>query len=522
MRLGLLILAVAACGEVLPVPPVPPGEFTLTVVNPTASVPLGGANRVVLEATRSGGFTGDIVLVGIQNPLGLSVTGATIAADQTVGEVHVSAAAPLTIGATVTVTIEGSGTGVDSQTATLTNAPVTGQPGTLDVTFGAGGTGVATISLGSDDSGGFESLDVINGAVLGVGSSTGGLGATRFTLMRFTATGIADSTWNGGAVLRTVFSGGSNATSLAHATGRQNDGRSIAIGEDITGGGDIAIARYSLAGGNGGVDFGINGQNLVNLGGVEVIKSGLVLPANQIIAVGSLDGHFVIARMTSSGNLDTAFSTVGFNRTILGSSSVAENVELDSQNRILVAGSFDVAGQRDLVVRRYVAAGTLDGAFGANGVLVEGPDSETSLGVIVVGDKVLVGSVADTTTGKKYRVRRFLTDGTLDVAFGTQGVAEVTVAAATVARKMVMLPDGRIVFLGDVSGTAKLVRLTADGVVDTLFGIGGDGTVDLNIGDSGLPLTLSVYNDNQIVVGGGNQGGTPGPGTFAVIARMWM
>ena len=532
MRVRVLLviaLAVGGCGEVKNTPtdggvdaPSDTPAITFRVANPTASVPLGGSNRVIVEITRSGGFAGAVTVAAMDPPAGLSVTEATIPADASRGEVLVSGAPPLTLGGMVSYTLLATGDGVDAQMVTLSNAPVTGRPGALDTTFGPG-TGLAAISLGADDSGAFHALDVINGNVLAIGHGTGGLGATRMIAMRFTAAGVPDPTWNNGALVRSSFGGSSNQTAQALATGQQNDGRSIAIGDYDDATADIALVRFSLTGGGGGADFGDGtGKSLVNLGGVEHVTDGLVLSSNQILAVGDLDGHYMIARMTSAGLLDTTFNTTGFVRTLLGASSSAEAVTLDDRERLVVAGSFDAGNQRDLTVRRYAAAGALDGAFGTSGVLFDGPDSESAISLVAVGDKLVLASTAVTTSGTKLRLRRLLSTGALDTGFGTQGVADLTVAPGTEGRRAIVLPDGRIVVLAAAGNAALLIRFTADGAVDTLFGTTGDGTVNLNIGDSGAPQTLSVYSDHLIVVGGGNQGGTPGPGTFAVVARMWM
>lgn len=495
--------------------------FTLTVVNPSASVPLGGMNRVVLQITRSGGFAGPVAIAGMSPPSGLTITPGMIAASATEGEVLVAGAAPLAIGGTATFTLQATGDGVSPQTVTLTDAPVTGRPGALDTTFGP--AGIAAVSLGSDDAGGFRALDVVGGKVVGVGFTVGGLGTTRMLAMRFTELGVADATWNGGAVVRTSFGTGSSDTAPAYAVGRQNDGRPIAIGEHTTTNNDIAVARYSLTGGGGGVDFGDGtGKSLVNLGGAETVQDGVVLASNQIIAVGQKDGHFLIARLTSAGLLDTSFGASGAIRTILGASSSANAVAVDAQDRLIVLGTFDATGQNDLVVRRYAAAGALDGAFGANGVTIEGPDSETGRTVVADGDKVVVLSSATTGTGNKLRVRKYLATGAPDPGFGVQGVAEVSLDATAVARDMVLLPDGRIVVLVAAPGAATLFRLTPTGAIDTLFGTAGDGSQAVVLGDAGEAFSLAVYSPFRVLVGGGNQGGTPGPGTFAVIARVWM
>jgi uncharacterized delta-60 repeat protein len=534
MRRTFLFVFLVACGNVQEQPTDGGGDdgggstgaFTLTISNPNASVPLDGQNRILLQVSRVDGFAGDIAIAPMSPPAGVTITSTTIPAGSTTGEVVISGAAPLTIGATVSITLEGTNPAVAPHTVNLPNAPVTGRPGALDPMFGPG-TGVATISLGADDDGAFQQLDVINGSVLGVGWSTGGLGTQRFISMKFTSAGAIDATWNAGGLLRSSFGvGGSGEASHAFATGQQTDGRSILIGEQENGAGDIGLLRLSTTGGAGGVDFGDGtGKSIVNLGASETVADGVVLASNQIIAVGSRNAQLFIARMTTGGLLDTTFnSPTGYATATLGTSSQSTNVVVDSTDRLLVAGSFNAGTESDVFIRRYAASGALDGAFGGNnGVIISGVDSETAIGLTTLGDKILVASNAGTTLGTRIRVRRYGSDGALDTTFGTQGVAEYApIAAGISAVDMTALPDGRIVVLANAAGTALLIRFTAGGAIDSLFGTSADGTASINIGDSGLPVCLSVYSDHQIVVGGGNQGGMPGPGTFAVIARMWM
>ena len=499
--------------------------FTLASTTPNPSVPLGGANVIGVRITRSGGFAGEVTVAAQTPPAGLTVTPVTIAAGETTGVVQVTAAAPLVLGNMVSFTLEATGTGVASQSVTISDAPITGRPGAPDTSFGPGG-GVASISLGADDDGAFRALDVIGDTVLGVGWSTAGLGAQRFISMRFTAAGTADTTWNSGTVLRTGFTGSSSESSHAFAAGRQTDGRNILIGENLNTDSNIALARTSTTGGGGGVDFGDGtGKSLVNLGGTENVTDGLVLASNQIIAVGSRNSQMFVARMSSGGLLDTTFnSPTGYATATLGGSSTATDVVLDDQDRLVVAGSLDAGSQQDLFIRRYAAAGSLDGAFGGNnGVLVTGPDSEVPVGLAVVGNKIVVASNAATSLGARIRVRRFASDGSVDSTFGIGGVAEYTPSAGGgPAVDMTTLPDGRIVVLANANGAAQLIRFSADGVSDSLFGTSGDGSATIAIGDSGEPTCVAVYDLHRVVVGGGNQGGTPGPGTFAVIARIWM
>jgi uncharacterized delta-60 repeat protein len=482
-------------------------------------------NRVEVEVARSGGFTGAVMLAGADVPAGLTVTGATIPEGATTAEVIIAGAAPLVIGDTVSFAIQGAGGSAGVRGVLVTDAPVTGRPGSLDTEFGPG-TGLATISFGADDNGVFEAMDVISGDVLAVGYGVGGLGQIQMAAMRFTAAGDVDATWNGGALARTAFVSSTGDDSRSFATGQQVDGRSIAIGFHSLGAdpGDIALVRYSLTGGEGGADFGSDvGKGLVDLGGDEAVNDGLVLASSQIVAVGALDGHFAIARMTTTGFLDTEFAApAGFDRAVLGDSSRADAVAIDTQDRLVVAGTILTGGQGDLVVRRYLAGGDLDPDFGAGGeVIVAGADDERTAAVVTSGDLVIVAATAGSGASTSFRVRRLLASGEPDPGFGTDGLAEVVVGEA-VALDMVSLPDGRIVVLGNAAGEALLSRFTRRGAVDTLFGAGESGVAHLYIGDAGLPGAVEVYSDHLIVISGGNQGGSPGPGTFGIVVRMWM
>jgi uncharacterized delta-60 repeat protein len=453
------------------------------------------------------------------------VTPVTVAGDATVGEVIVGAAAPLVIGGTATYSIQGTGEGVEPQTVMVADATVTGKPGALDTSFGPG-TGLATVSFGNDDNGVFTALDVINGSVLATGYGVGGLGATRLTTIRFSAAGVVDPTWTAGLV-RTNFGGSSGDTARAVATGQQTDGRSIAIGYHSGSGlgSDIALVRYALDGGPGGADFGsMSGKSLIDLGGAEVVNDGLVRANSSIIAVGTLDGHFMIAQMSPSGVLDTAFAApAGFQRVVVGTASQADSVTTDGQDRLVVAGTFTVGGQTDLLIRRYTTDGRVDAAFGTSGqVIVPGAANERTAAVRMSGDKIVLASTSVDAGTTSIRVRRFLATGEADPAFGTQGLVEMPVAGGTAARRMIVLADGSIAVLAAAANQALLARFTSRGAIDSLFGPGGSGKVSLFIGDNGDPASIEVYDSHRIVIGGGNEGGVPGPGTFGVVGRIWM
>jgi hypothetical protein len=42
------------------------------------------------------------------------------------------------------------------------------------------------------------------------------------------------------------------------------------------------------------------------------------------------------------------------------------------------------------------------------------------------------------------------------------------------------------------------------------------------VGDYGSVHCAAVYPGHKVVIGGGDEGATPGTGTFGIVARMWM
>ena len=170
-------------------------------------------------------------------------------------------------------------------------------------------------------------------------------------------------------------------------------------------------------------------------------------------------------------------------------------IETLSDGKILIGGTVFPGGEPAVRVARYTPGGLLDTTFDGDGLspLVDMPGGgggEINVrGAIQSDGKILIAAV--TTTALK--VLRFNADGSLDTAFGTNGVATVTGFGPNVT-EMVSLPNidvddatGKIVLTGsEESGDSLVVaRLNANGSPDTAFS--GDGKL--------------VIDDSQLVAG---------------------
>src|SRR5262249_24196461 len=110
-------------------------------------------------------------------------------------------------------------------------------------------------------------------------------------------------------------------------------------------------------------------------------------------------------------------------------------------------------------------------------------------------------------------------DGTLDTSFGVGGKAiNVAPGMRFLNGAMLSLPDGKILTAGSgfngVALSFEVVRLNADGSLDTTFGSGG--TVFTNFGGNGDPYAIARQSDGKIVVAGYHADATTGAHTLAL------
>jgi uncharacterized delta-60 repeat protein len=401
-------------------------------------------------------------------------------------------------------------------------------PGTLDPTFGPAGTGITRLSIGPDDAGGFFALDRRGNTIVAAGSGLGGLGGSTFKVARLLSNGTPDAAFGGGAVVRTQWGSSTNDYAYARAVGRQSSGRVVAIGSFEHGPRrDVALARYNT---NGTLDtsFGADGKPLLDLGGAEVIEGGLVRTDGSILAVGSRDGQVLVARFTQNGVVDTSFAGgTGYFTTALGDSSTAASVALDRLGRIVVAGSASVGGQSDVLLLRLSRNGALDTSFGAGGhVLVGDPSIDERAVAIAVMSNGKIVVAGDAGSGNRdFLVRRFRANGSPDPTFGTGGVVTAPITGGDDrVESMALTRAGRVLVVGNsIGGSASgpvAARYTAAGALDSSFGAGGVAVVD--IGEFGILHTVRIDARGMALLGGGDEGASPGPGTFVVVARMCM
>ncbi|WP_348811894.1 T9SS sorting signal type C domain-containing protein [Flavobacterium maritimum] len=359
----------------------------------------------------------------------------------------------------------------------LLNSIVYSQQGKIDPTFNTYDDGL--LGDGFDNTVRTLSLQGDGKLIVG-GDYLNFNGASTSFLSRLYPDGTKDDSF----VLGTGFNGKIYSSLL------QADGK-IILGGTFTSYNGSAVGRLIRLNNDGSQDASFNTSIAVSSG---IVYASALQSDGKIIIVGSFTTYnglsaYRVARILPDGNLDTTFVAGS------GASGRVEEVQIQSDGKIIVAGSFDSFNgfPNSGKIVRLNTDGSIDGTF-ATGIGFD--DSITALD-IQDDEKILVGGVFTNYNGvPANRIARLNTDGSVDTGFvsgsgfSNGGVAVIKVDAA-----------GAIRIGGSFSGTYngtdvnRLVLLDGNGVLDSLFDIGSGPS-------SATVYALAGSPDNSWYIGG--------------------
>jgi uncharacterized delta-60 repeat protein len=314
---------------------------------------------------------------------------------------------------------------------------------------------------------------------------------------------------SGGKVMTSFGSGDDDAFAVA----LQPDGRIVVAGYSINGSGDdFAVVRYSK---NGSLDasFGSGGKVTTSLGSGDDDAYGVaVQPDGKIVAVGystnGANAEFALTRYTPNGSLDPTFGSGGKVTTSIGSDDYGEDLALQSDGKIVVAGTSFTGSDYDFALVRYNANGTLDTTFNGTGKVTTalGTGRDIAYGIVIQADgKIVAGGYGNAGSTYDFALARFGTGGSLDSSFGSGGKVMTPIGTGSdIARGIALEPDGKIVAAGDSTKAGgedfALVRYTSNGSLDPTFGSGGK--VTTSIGTHNNAVDVASQLDGRIVAAG--------------------
>jgi uncharacterized delta-60 repeat protein len=379
--------------------------------------------------------------------------------------------------------------------------------GDLDTSFSS--DGIATAGFREDSQA--SAVAIQSDGMILVAGDTFVRGVPAFALVRFRANGALDPRFGAAGRVTTDFAG---SFAGASAMALQADGKIVLAG---AGQNSFAMVRY-LPGGKLDRSFGTAGK-VVTASGLEAGARGLALQSDgKIVVVGDnitdfsdSNADFVLMRHLTDGTLDPSFGDgAGMVTTDFSSHDNAFDVALDSNGKILVAGTVRVGLVGMFAVARYHADGDLDDTFDNDGIVTIdfGTDDGGSANAIRIqsdGKIVAAGRAALPPAGSAsdFVVVRFLSDGSLDQSFNGTGIVTTDFGNSFAeANDLGLQADGKIV-AGGGGFEFDAARYLPDGSLDAAFG--GDGKVALTF----TPDRLATVNalaiqplDGRLVLAG--------------------
>ena len=254
---------------------------------------------------------------------------------------------------------------------------------------------------------------------------------------------------------------------------------------------------------------------------VDIEARAITLQSNGTVVLGGYSYNsgsydFSVVRLHADWSLDTGFS--GDGKAVIdvggtGRDDYAASMVVQSDGKVVQGGySNDSSGNYHFSVIRLNADGSLDTGFSGDGKAVidvgGSTDSATSMVVQPDGKVVLGGYSYNGGTGNDFSVVRLNADGSVDSSFSGDGKAVIDVGGnSDQATSMVVQSDGKVVLGGYSTNSGgnydfSVVRLNADGSLD--MGFSGDGKAVIDVGGSRHDFAYSVVvqSDGKVVLGG--------------------
>ena len=236
---------------------------------------------------------------------------------------------------------------------------------------------------------------------------------------------------------------------------------------------DFAVVRYNT-GGTLDATFGSGGKVTTDFfGGRDQVLDIAIQSDGKIVTTGivnHISDDFGLTRYNIDGTLDSSFGFGGRVTTdIAGYFDVANAIAIQSDGKIVIAGVAAAVPNGGGVITRYEPNGALDTTFGINGKLYSPVDANDV--AIQANGKIVIagGAVANGITD--FGIMRYNNDGSPDSGFGAAGkIATDVFGNDDGAFAVAIQPDGKIVAAGfalDITSSNEsfaLARYNGDGV----------------------------------------------------------
>jgi uncharacterized delta-60 repeat protein len=283
---------------------------------------------------------------------------------------------------------------------------------------------------------------------------------------------------------------GTNEPGLADAIGSDMTARAVALdsnGRALTTGcaqcsgspgpSQLMVMRFRTNG-KQDINFEFGGETTMSF---ATDATGLALAVDtddSVVSAGFAGSLGALAKFTNTGDPDTNFSgdgktTLSFPNTLTFKASA---VLIQPDHKIVVAGTLNTSQTSEFGVARFLSNGTLDSSFGTNGrvkTLFSGPAEAFSIArrsdgaIIVVGQALIAGH-------ERVAIARYLSTGHPDTSLNGTGQLSAALGPGDDAGGAVIADGNKMVvaatnFAADGTISLEIARFLASGSLDTSF-----------------------------------------------------
>ncbi|MFT4924717.1 MAG: putative delta-60 repeat protein, partial [Phenylobacterium sp.] len=378
--------------------------------------------------------------------------------------------------------------------------------GVLDTSFDTDGFNILDPTFSTDSLSEMIELTVAphTGKFIAVGTSGAG-SFQQLIVARFNADGSQDETFgnNGHFVHR-----GDEATIVGKDIVELSDGKLVAVGAFDLGGLIVMLTNDGI------LETNFNTVGHMKLTSNEVILNAVAVDSASNIIVAGTDGSSLkdlyMAKMNLSGVMDTSFSGDGIAIISLSASLQIEDMALQSDNTMIVVGQKSIQG----FVAKVRTTGTLDTSFAPAGngyvSLDLDPDNAGNTDILkrvkIKSDGKIVAAGYSVISQATNVILQLNSNGSVDTTFDTDGIASHQYGTGnTKTFGLALDTTEKIVITGyGENGTDQdifVARVDALGAIDTLFN-DATGGILFDYTNNESATAVLVQSDGTIVIGG--------------------
>ena len=298
---------------------------------------------------------------------------------------------------------------------------------------------------------------------------------------------------------------------------QQQDGRLLLVGQGASPQANTIRFTRFLPDGQFDLSFGPEGQvtNEFDGAGALVVAGFKILDDGRMLVAGTATAdvkRMFLARFLADGTPDVTFSSTGYRQYDVLNKSVAYDMEVRPDGRVLLAGYAQAGDTSQLALLQLSAEGIPDATFGSIGIITTDLGfQEHQLKAISLGPDGSIlgcGFVRTAADDTETLMVRYSDTGVLDPSFATDGWSTKDFGLGSDVYSDVLIEDDGMILVTGATQFNERPRLTLeryfpDGSAETSFATNGSMVMEFpnsHYGSQGIRMALDA--DGKVLVVG--------------------